>query len=462
MDRGNVGADTYFRLPERTEVMILHIACMSMSWFIILPLAVMLSIAHSRFRLHMQLLFAITNTMGIVFGSVYDHVTPNLYEGEKHGLVGWMSTFVAFGWVGGSMITTLPCRTRSTQSQDIQTADVSHDLDNGVCGEDRHSLLGHTGIDSFLWGRFSFLSRFERTLRAARITTAILCRLILLFGYLSFATGVIVYSGIFQGRSIFNGLAHFIKGSIFLWYGLLMFGRWMGCFAEFGWAWNERPPHNLATRWQFMIPSAELLESAVIALYGASNVWLEHLSNPGGEWSPSDLEHVSIAVMFFGGGTLGVLIESKITHMHNRGSHPMNPMPAIVIYILGSIMSTHHQSSKVSAMLHMQWGNLFMGFSFARIATYVILYRMPSKWYLPQRPPTEFISSFCLLTGGIILMLSNRDTFEALEDNSLDAMFIFSITTGCTALLMAWTAVCLAISMGKRRNPLGALHSTDM
>lgn len=51
-----------------------------------------------------------------------------------------------------------------------------------------------------------------------------------------------------------------------------------------------------------MVPSVEFLESAVICFYGASNVWLEHLSISGREWSSADLEHVSITVMFFGGG----------------------------------------------------------------------------------------------------------------------------------------------------------------
>lgn len=51
-----------------------------------------------------------------------------------------------------------------------------------------------------------------------------------------------------------------------------------------------------------MVPSAEFVESAVICFYGASNVWLEHLSNPGGNWAANDLEHVSITLLFFGGG----------------------------------------------------------------------------------------------------------------------------------------------------------------
>lgn len=150
-----------------------------------------------------------------------------------------------------------------------------------------------------------------------------------------------------------------------------------------------------------MIPSAEFVESAVICLYGASNMWLEHLSNPGGEWLARDLEHVGIALLFFGGGLvsltcfadfandadsvllqLGMLIES--TRIRNyliagigltsRGTSrqnatcskrsweepkqwliSMNPMPALVILLLGYMMSGHHQASSVSAMMHAQW-----------------------------------------------------------------------------------------------------------
>jgi hypothetical protein len=83
---------------------------------------------------------------------------------------------------------------------------------------------------------------------------------------------------------------------------LLTFGRWAGCFADFGWAWNMRPSKDVVGGGKITVPSAEFVESAVICLYGASNFFLEHLSNPRGAWSSSDLEHVSITVMFFGGG----------------------------------------------------------------------------------------------------------------------------------------------------------------
>lgn len=123
----------------------------------------------------------------------------------------------------------------------------------------------------------------------------------------------------------------------------------------------------------------------------------------------------------------------------------LNPIPALMICLLGIMMGSHHQASMVSTMLHTQWGNMFMGFSLARLATYAILYiRMPAG-YLPQRPPTEVISSFCLMAGGLLFMLSNKDTVASLEYNDLDAMFVFNVTMGFTAFIMAWAAACMAL-----------------
>lgn len=107
--------------------------------------------------------------------------------------------------------------------------------------------------------------------------------------------------------NVFNGLAHFIKGGIFFWYGILTFGRWMGCCADWGWGWNRKPSPDVVGKWAARVPSAEMLESFVICMYGVTNVGLEHLANPGGEWAAIDLEHVSITLMFFGGGLVSCI-----------------------------------------------------------------------------------------------------------------------------------------------------------
>ena len=243
----------------------------------------------------------------------------------------------------------------------------------------------------------------------------------------------------------------------------------MGCFAEYGWAWNVRPPVGVVSSRQARVPSAEFVESFVIFLYGSTNVFLEHLAAWGKAWSPMDLEHLSITIMFFGGGLCGMLIEStKVRDLLNsvilsspagRGpqtirekltppktyAHSMNPFPGLIILLLGLMMSAHHQHSMVSTMIHKQWGTLFIGFALARAVTYILTYISPPVSYLPSRPPSELISAFCLISGGLIFMASNRNTVDSLEAHGIHAMFPFTVVMGFTAFLMAWTIIVLAI-----------------
>lgn len=240
----------------------------------------------------------------------------------------------------------------------------------------------------------------------------------------------------------------------------------MGCFSEMGWAWNVRPPVGVVSRRKATMPSAEFVESFVIFLYGASNVFLEHLAAWGHAWSAQDLEHVSITIMFFGGGLSGMIVESTwIRDLLNTAilispaaklnkesssapktyTFSMNPFPGLIIFLLGLMMSSHHQASMVSTMVHKQWGTLFVGFALSRAVTYILQYVAPPSSYLPSRPPSEIVSSFCLISGGLIFMASNRDTVAAMEHYNLHAMFPFTVTMGFTSLLMAWAILVLAV-----------------
>lgn len=86
----------------------------------------------------------------------------------------------------------------------------------------------------------------------------------------------------------------------------------------------------------------------------------------------------------------------------------LNPIPALVILLLGIMMSSHTQASMISSMIHKQWGNLLLGASFARALTYALMFLKPPKSIFPSRPPTELLSSFGLISGGIIFMASVR------------------------------------------------------
>jgi len=84
----------------------------------------------------------------------------------------------------------------------------------------------------------------------------------------------------------------------------------------------------------------------------------------------------------------------------------MNPTPALVILLLGIMMSSHTQESMVSSMVHKQWGQLLTGASFARGFSYVLMYLRPPRSVYPSRPPTEILTAFGLISGGIIFMAS--------------------------------------------------------
>lgn len=94
--------------------------------------------------------------------------------------------------------------------------------------------------------------------------------------------------------------------SCIVWYGILTFGRYCGAWAELGWAWNKKP--NTTGTWREHWPSAEMVESFVIWLYGATNTWMERFGvEPGSPFSLHQVQHISIAVMFFFTGSAGML-----------------------------------------------------------------------------------------------------------------------------------------------------------
>lgn len=143
----------------------------------------------------------------------------------------------------------------------------------------------------------------------------------------------------------------------------------------------------------------------------------------------------------------------------------MNPIPALIVLLLGLMMSSHHQESMVSTMIHKQWGTLLVGAAFARALTYVIFYLAPPTSMLPGRPPSELITAFCLMAGGFIFMASAKDTVASMELYDLDAMFVFTVAMGLITFLMAWIIVVIAIkgwAVRKENKPTFAYRTPPM
>lgn len=313
----------------------------------------MLSIARSRLALPSQFLFMVVNAFGLLLGIIYNSQTPDLYENNAHGKIGWIITWVVsaqsilaliFAYAGrgeskpSSFEDAMFLPVATDEPENVYPSGPRHEYrwsrDSGQGTEPTSSIhspgspceppaeydgfgkpeedlptrssgwqgrLHNNFVNRFLW---NFVPEIlsNRALRISNGVYNVIDRIILPFGFVALVSGAVTYGGIFRGREIFNGLAHFIKGGIFFWYGILTLGRYVGCWADLGWAWNKKPSAAIVGRWKSKVPSAEFTESFVIWLYGVTNVFLEHLSNAGNAWSARDLEHASISVMFFGGG----------------------------------------------------------------------------------------------------------------------------------------------------------------
>ncbi|KAI1412689.1 hypothetical protein F5Y13DRAFT_162494 [Hypoxylon sp. FL1857] len=523
---------TYFSHPEHVVEIYAHIALMVISWVIMLPIAVMFSIARSRYTLAIQFLFLCTNALGLLLGITYNANTPDLYPNNAHHKLGWLVTWVVsaqvvislVGRVAGVMSKSsaqkfskeeeqafIPVSTEAmAEHQRMNDSYFSHPYrssnDSGQGTEPNTESLRSNSVSTAV-GQESPVETSDRRVHyeddledvhfkpaemlptksansfiakvAGKISTRawkilmfaynFIDRTILILGYIALCTGIITFARFFEGHGIFSGLAHWIKGGIFFWYGILTLGRWSGSFGELGWSWNVRPKQS-SQKWR---PTAEFVEGALIFTYGSTNIFLEHLGNAGKEFSPQDLEHISITVLFIGGGLLAMLIEStRIRELLNTTvyeaalTHPshayndeeretleppkqyefsVNPIPALVILLLGIMMSSHTQQTMVSSMVHKQWGNLLTGASFARGFTYVLVYLKPPRSILPSRPPTELLTAFGLIAGGTIFMASANDVVSGMIHYDLDAMFFYTVTMGFVGLLMAWVVVLLAL-----------------
>ncbi|KAI2602682.1 hypothetical protein GGR54DRAFT_644790 [Hypoxylon sp. NC1633] len=527
---------TYFSHPEHVVEIYAHIALMVVGWVIMLPIAVLFSIARSRYTLAIQFLFLCTNAIGILLGITYNANTPDLYPNNAHHKLGWLVTWVisaqvvisVVGHVAGVMgrkssqefgkeerqafipVSTEAMAEHQRMNDALYSQPYRHSNDSGQGTEPNTASLRSNSVSTAVGqeppielsdrqvqyenedededvdvhfkpaemlpskSASSLISRLSgkisrRSWKVILYAYNFIDRTILILGYIALCTGIITFARFFEGHGIFSGLAHWIKGGIFFWYGILTLGRWSGSFGELGWAWNVRPKQS-SQKWR---PTAEFAEGALIFTYGSTNIFLEHLGNAGNEFSAQDLEHISITVLFIGGGLLAMLIEStRIRELLNTTvyeaalAHPshaysdeerealdapkqyefsVNPIPALVIMLLGIMMSSHTQQSMVSSMVHKQWGNLLTGASFARGFTYVLVYLKPPRSILPSRPPTELLTAFGLIAGGTIFMASASDTVSGMIHYDLDAMFFYTVTTGFVGLLMAWVVVLLAL-----------------
>ena len=322
--------------------------------------------------------------------------------------------------------------------------------------------------------------RFPRLRMFLSCAYSTVSRSLVLIAFAWMYVGIAVYTG--SCRAGFRNvcLAHGIKGAIFFWYGVLSFVRFLGAFGEYGWAWNKRPTpensqHSPAAFWRRNMPSGEFIECFVIFLYGISNTWLERLGAQRGDpYTVKQIQHISIAVMFWFVGLVGMGLEStRVRQLLSRpivGAHPaaavpnpgqdavlaqvqppsyissFNPFPALVIGATGVAMAAHHQDYEYEVKVHVLWGIMLAAFAVLRCFTYFFLWLRPPTSVIPSRPPTEALASFTLCCGGLLFMLSNEEvSFAAMRADYADPMAVLNFAISVVGLVLCWSFCIMLI-----------------
>lgn len=325
----------------------------------------------------------------------------------------------------------------------------------------------------------SIIAKFSTT---ADLVFIFINRPLFLYAYTYLIVGIATGFRLAMGHKVFNLLAHLIKGSVFFLFGLLTLARYLGAFKNHGMAWNIKPGSQydpnlkrqrsgyndsedvysrsrqhpadgvrLFSRLADMLPSMEWVECFLVFFYGSTNIFMEHLGNTSGVWSPKDLQHASIAFMYIGGGLCGLFLESRWArklcgvdtdnNFNRQYCFSFNPFPAFMVFWTGVLMSRHEQELELSTEIHSQWGVIFVVGAIFRLFTYLMLYVQTPDSTEPARPFTEIITSFCLICGGMIFMESNGQTVEAMMYHGLGGMFTLNVNVGIAALIMAYEMV---------------------
>jgi hypothetical protein len=147
-------------------------------------------------------------------------------------------------------------------------------------------------------------------------------------------------------------LAHFIMGSAFIGYGILL-----TIIMLVGQTWIKRTGR-----------SQEFFDSALIAAWGCVNTFTEH--RWGQPWGGNDIQHTTMGIIWWCAGLAGVWLSRK-----RDGAPKRNFIPGFVILITGWAMSAHPQHLPLSTMVHTVFGYTLMAAGLSRIIEIAFILR---------------------------------------------------------------------------------------
>ncbi|GES93188.1 integral membrane protein [Rhizophagus clarus] len=431
-----------FWLKEQNFMLWLHIISMIISFGTLIPIGIVLGFANvkSIWYINIQSIGILIIFMGFFFGVMFgSSKSQDIYPSNFHSKFGWLILIsfllhTIFGFIKFIINEKKNNKNDKVKYINISISDESNEslvdsrsssVDNSSSTSSSHneSLLLDSSKKEYLNpsnpSKNNFHSKIPSSLLFSKNLNKIIYNLssliLIFFIYTQFLLGFITLSDTCHDESLGNCLAHYIKGSIFFWFGLVAFIRYLGFFENFGWEWNLLPLSSLDNfndeRFQKGKFSFSLLESIIIFLYGIINTFLEHTGKDQ-SWNHRDVQHATLAFMWWWAGLLGIILENKNIRkvLFSKSKIPIaNPIPSIIFIITAISISSHHQRTEFSLGVHRQFG----GF---------------------------------LLLAGITLMLSNKSLSSLFDDvYNFDINFVLNLVISLSFITLSFVTILLFI-----------------
>ncbi|KAF7514410.1 hypothetical protein GJ744_000180 [Endocarpon pusillum] len=216
-------------------------------------------------------------------------------------------------------------------------------------------------------------------------------------------------------------VAHFIMGSAFIGYGIIM-----TILLLVGQVWLRRSGK-----------SQEFFDSTLIAAWGTVNTFTEH--RWGTAWVKNDIQHTSMGIVWWCAGLVGIWLS------RSRGGRPKrNLIPGIVLLLTGWGMSAHPQSLKLSTMVHTAFGYTLMAAGATRMIEIAFVLR-DSRGLVGEPNSFQHLPPFLLCASGFLFMGATEEQMKLLSDAHVTHVSYILILYSFAFLLYLFVNVLLHI-----------------
>lgn len=349
-----------------------HILLMMLSFGIIFPTGMVLGMTRNRWHVPVQILGTITAVSAFVLGHLHKGrmFSENIHASFSNWLMLMLATQIIFG----------------------------------------------------IYLRLHISTGFHGTLRKiVTVGHGIIGKAMPLVSWVQIIFGAITSLGFCREDHLGQCLAHFIMGSAFIGYGMIMI-----MIMLVGQYWLQR-----------MGRSPEFFDSSMIAAWGCVNTFTEH--RWGGPWVGNDIQHTTMGVIWWCAGLAGIWLSRK-----RDGSPKRNFIPGFVIFLTGWAMSAHPQHLPISTMIHTVFGYTLMAAGLTRVIEVSFVLRDQNTISDDGDANSfQYISPFFLFASGFLFMGATEEQMQIISDAGITHVSYVLGLYSCAFLLFLLTNILI-------------------